>query len=63
MLRVVNGSIRKLLAKNDLKVNIVVFAEYQKGEESQEMNFKTQNEIITRASNHDDFYSKIVNNV
>ena len=47
MKRVVNGNIRKEWTRNDLKVKIVVFEECKKCKESQEMNFKTQNEINT----------------
>lgn len=61
--KIVNGNIRKQLNINDLKVNIVVFAECQKDEEPQEMNFKSQDEIITSACNLGDFYSKILNKI
>ena len=62
--RIVNGNIRKELANRELKVNIAVFAEYKRGtEEYQEMNFKTQNEIITRASDLSEFCSKAINKI
>ena len=39
-------------------------AEYKIGtDEYQEMNFKTQNEIITRTSDIAEFYSKIINKI
>jgi len=45
---IVKGKIRKELANRELKVNIFVFAEYKRGaEEHQEMNFRTQNKILT----------------
>ena len=41
-----------------------MFAEYKRGtEEYQEMNFKTQNEIITRISDLADFYSTAKNKI
>ena len=62
--KIVNGNIRIELARNELKVNIVVFAGYKRGtDEYQEMNFKTQNEIITKASDLAEFYSKAKNKI
>jgi hypothetical protein len=56
--------IRKELARNELKVNIIVFVEYKRStEQYQEMNFKTHNEIITRVSNLDEFYSTAKNKI
>jgi hypothetical protein len=46
---IVNVKIIKELANKELKFNIAVFAEYKRGtEEYQEINFKTQNEIIKK---------------
>jgi hypothetical protein len=57
--RFVNGNIRKALTYRELKVNIAVFAEYERGAEGhQGMNFKSKNEILTRSSKLADFYSK-----
>ena len=46
-----------------LKVNIVMFAEFKRNEEYQVKNFKTSNEIITPASNLDEFYEEAVQNI
>jgi hypothetical protein len=60
----VNGKIIKELANKELKVNIVVFAEYKRGiEEYREINFKTQNEITTKTSNQADIYSTAKNKI
>jgi hypothetical protein len=62
--RTVKGKIRKDLANRQLKDNSAAFAEYTRDtEEYQEKNFKTHNEIITRASNLDVFYSTDKNKI
>ena len=48
---------------SSLKVNAVMFAEFKKGEEYQVKNFKTGNEIITPATNLDEFYEELMQNI
>jgi hypothetical protein len=45
--RPVIGNIKRELARYNLKVNVVVSAEYVRGEQREQINFRTRNEIIT----------------
>ena len=49
---------KKLEEQKNLKVNLVLLAEFEKGEEKQQKNFKTKNKIIMPASNLAEFYAK-----
>jgi hypothetical protein len=57
--KIVTGNIKKELARNkNLKVNLILFAEFKKNEELQQMNFRTQNAIVKPASNLAEFYEE-----
>jgi hypothetical protein len=59
--RHVIGNIRRELARNSgLKVNVVVSAEYVKGEQRAQMNFRTNNKTITPATNFTEFYADLI---
>jgi len=56
--------VRKPSSKfSSLKVNAVLFVEFKKGEEYQLKNFKTSNEIITTATNLNEFYEEAIQNI
>ncbi|HEY9485712.1 MAG TPA: hypothetical protein VIQ04_03640, partial [Nitrososphaeraceae archaeon] len=59
---IIEGKIKHTLKYMDMKVNMVLVAEYKKGVDKDNMeyletNFKTKNEIIVKATNLTDYYS------
>lgn len=62
---IVLGKIKSYLTKKNVKINLWIYAQYKKGideknMEYQEMNFKTENEVITKATNLQEFYSRCI---
>ena len=59
--RIVIENISSGLARhNNLKVNLILFAEFKRGEEHQLMNFRTRNEIITPTTIFNEFYTEAI---
>ena len=55
---------KKTITNRELKVNVVVPAEFERrGEEFKQMTFKTKNKILTAASDLTEFYSKVKNKI
>lgn len=62
--RIVGGNIRReLTRRNNLKLNIVLFSDYKRVEQYQQMNFKTRNEIITPATNFNQYFAESIQRI
>jgi hypothetical protein len=61
--RPVIGNIRQDLSRHTLKVNVILIAEYVRGEERDRISFRTKNETITQATNFAEFYASVTQNI
>jgi len=63
--RPVIGNIRRELARhNNLKVNLILVAEFKRNEnEYQQINFRTRNVIITPTTNFNEFYATTIRTI